>query len=262
MIIVKLGGSVITGKSEYRTFEKDTVARLAAEIKESGKDVIVVHGAGSFGHILAKEHDLQNGFRDESQIPAAARVMCDTRELSSMVVEELLAAGIPAVSMPPGSCFVMDGGRLDVKDEEPIRRLVDLGIMPVMFGDVVTDRASGFGIASGDQCMEVLCRMFDPEEVVFVSDVDGLYDRDPKTATKKHRAKMIGEVTKERLAEVDSESHVTDVTGGIRAKMEAMLRMSTPTRRCVLVNGTVPGRLCHLLKGETVTCTVAKGGLE
>ena len=37
--------------------------------------------------------------------------------------------------------------------------------------------------------------------------------------------------------------------------------MSTADRECVLVNGTAPERLYRLLTGETVTCTVAKGGL-
>ncbi len=259
MILIKLGGSVITGKAEYRTFNKETVARLASEISKSGKQVVIVHGAGSFGHIVAKEHSIQDGYRDDSQIPAAARVMADTRELSAMVVEELLAAGIPAVSVAPGSCFVLDGGKLVIENEEPIRRLLDLGIMPVMFGDVCTDRKTRFSIVSGDQIMERLCDMLEPEEVVFVSDIDGLYDRNPNLDRK---ARMIGCVTKETLAEVDSQSSVDDVTGGIRGKMEAMLRMTSKDRRCVLVNGNAPGRLLSLLKGETVTCTIAKGGMQ
>ena len=40
--------------------------------------------------------------------------------------------------------------------------------------------------------------------------------------------------------------------------MEAMLRMCDEGRDCVLVNGTVPGRLLALLRGEDVTCTVAR----
>lgn len=259
MIIVKLGGSVITDKSEYKAFRKDVTARLAREIGSSGKDVIVVHGAGSFGHIVAKENHLQDGLSEERQIPAAARTMCDTRELSSMVVEEFLAAGIPAVSVPPGSCFVMEDGKLIVGNEETIRRLEGLGIMPVMFGDVVADRGRGFGIVSGDQCMEALCRIFDPEKAVFVSDIDGLFDRDPKTDK---GAKLIGTVTKEVLERARTEPSVDDVTGGVHAKMEAMLRMTSDDRRCYLVNGNVPGRLYRLLKGEAVTCTVAKGGLQ
>ncbi len=259
MILIKLGGSVITDKAEYHKFNKETVARLADEIRRSGQKVIIVHGAGSFGHVVSKQYNLQRGYETDEQIPAVARVMCDTRELSAMVVEELLAKDIPAVSVPIGSCFVADDGRLVVDNEEPLRRLTDLGIMPVMFGDVLTDRKKGFSIVSGDQVMEYLCQMYNPEKVVFVSDIDGLYDKNPKT---EKNARMIGTVTKKKMDEIATVSNVDDVTGGVRNKMEAMLRMTDGDRHCYLVNGNAPNRLYNLLKGETVTCTVAKGGLE
>ena len=259
MILIKLGGSVITDKQEYRTFRRDTVARLAKEIAESGQKTVVVHGAGSFGHIVAKENDLSDGFKSPSQIPGAARVMADTRELSMMVVEELLKAGIPAVSVPPGSCFVLEDGILTLEGAEVIARLLKLGIMPVMFGDVCTDRTMGLSIVSGDQIMERLCHKLEPEKVVFVSDVDGLYDRNPKTDPD---AVMYEKVTKDTMSGVDSSSDVDDVTGGIRGKMEAMLRMTDYRRKCMLINGDVPGRLLALLKGEDVVCTTAEGGLK
>jgi len=258
MILIKLGGSVITDKTQYRTFNRETIRRLCREIGDSGANVMVAHGAGSFGHVIAKEYSLQKGFADPKQIPAAARVQYDVRELNLMVIEELLNAGIPAVSVPPGSCFMMDNGKLLLNDPEVLLSASDIGIMPVMFGDVVFDRSKGFGICSGDQIIEVLCRIYDPERVVFVSDVDGLFDKDPKTNP---AARLLPEVTSEILAGVSSDSGVADVTGGVRAKMEAMLRMSSPERDCVLVNGTVEGRLCSLLKGKRVISTTAKGGL-
>ncbi|MCQ2085399.1 MAG: isopentenyl phosphate kinase [archaeon] len=259
MILIKLGGSVITDKTEYRKFNKETVSRLADEIRRSGEEVIIVHGAGSFGHVVSKQFNLQKGYQDDKQIPAMARVMCVTRDLSSMVVEALLAREIPAVSVPIGSCFVADGGKLILDNEEPLRRLTELGIMPVMFGDVITDRQTRFSIVSGDQIMEHLCRMYNPSKVIFVSDIDGLYDKNPKTD---RNAKMIGTVTKKKMDEIAMESNVDDVTGGVRNKMESMLRMTDSQRRCYLINGNAPNRLYSLLKGETVTCTVAKGGLE
>ncbi|MGE0015728.1 MAG: isopentenyl phosphate kinase [Candidatus Methanomethylophilaceae archaeon] len=259
MIIIKLGGSVITDKSQYRKFNRERVSKLCREIKASGLDVLVVHGAGSFGHVLAKQYGLQNGFSSDGQIMAVAQVQYDTRDLSQMVVREMIEAGIPAVSVAPGSCFVMDGGRLIATDTEAIGRLQRLGIMPVTFGDVVTDRSKGFGICSGDQLMEVLAGLFDIRKVVFVSDIDGLYTADPK---KDRKARLLGRVDLETLQKIKSESSVDDVTGGVLSKMEAMLRMSTEDRDCVLVNGTVDGRLGALLRGETVTCTVARGGMK
>jgi len=258
MILIKLGGSVITDKSQYRTFNRDVVRRLCKEIKDSGKEVVIVHGAGSFGHVLAKEYSLQHGYHDPEQIPAVARVQYDVRELNHMVIRELLDAGIPAISIPTGSCFMMRDGKLILDDPDVLFSASEKGMVPVMFGDVVFDMSKGFGICSGDQIIEVLCDLYDPDRVVFVSDVDGLFDKDPKTNP---GAKLLPEVTSEILKKVSSTSAVADVTGGVRAKMEAMLRITSSERDCVLVNGAVPGRLCSLLKGERVISTRAKGGL-
>jgi len=259
MILIKLGGSVITDKTQYRTFEKERVARLCDEIKRSGEDTIVVHGAGSFGHVLAKEYELNKGMQDFRQVPAVAKVQYDVRELNSMIINELLLAGIPAFSVPPGSCFIMNKGKLILENPEVLKAASHIGIMPVMFGDVVFDRATGFGICSGDQIMEVLCDIYNPKKIVFVSDIDGLFDKDPKYNSD---AKLIPSVTPETLKDVNSEGRADDVTGGVRAKMEAMLRISTKDRECVLINGTVPGRLYSTLKGENVISTTAIGGLK
>lgn len=252
MILIKLGGSVITDKSEYKKFNREQTARLCAEIAASGKGVLVVHGAGSYGHVLSKQYQLQHGLQDFRQIPAVAQVQHDVRELSLNVVEEMIKVGMPAVSVPPGSCFVMDNGRLIVDNPESIKALAHIGVMPVLFGDVVADRSKGFGICSGDQAMEALAKIFKPDRIVFVSDVDGLYTADPK---KDENAKLITEVDGKMLDKLDSELTVADVTGGIRGKVEEMLKICGDSGECILVNGTVPGRLLSLLRGEDVPCT-------
>ncbi len=255
MILIKLGGSVITDKSQYKKFNEEQTSRLCKEIAESGRSVMIVHGAGSFGHVLAKKYSIQKGLVDFGQVPAAAMVHHDAMELGMLVTGELMKVGIPAASVSPGTCFVMEEGKLVANDVEPIRRMAHVGIMPVTFGDVIMDRKKGFGIVSGDQLMELMADLFKPERIVFVSDIDGLYTKNPKIHDD---AEFIPEVTEDIMNGIDSEEDVADVTGGVRNKMESMLRMCTPERDCVLVNGTVPGRLLSLLKGEDVPCTVAR----
>ncbi|MCL2143851.1 MAG: isopentenyl phosphate kinase [Methanomassiliicoccaceae archaeon] len=252
MILIKLGGSVITDKSAFKRFNKERVSGLCREIKDSGKDVMIVHGAGSFGHVLSKEHGLQNGYKSKEQISAFAKVSRDVRELNLMMISELIDAGIPPVSVPTGSCFIMDDRELIMNNDEIIREYVKLGIVPVMFGDVVLDRKKGFGICSGDTIMKYLADVFSPEAVIFVSDVDGLYDRDPKISKD---AKLISEVTPDIMRTIPSETTVADVTGGVHAKIMTMLDMCSDGRDCILVNGTVDGRLRSLLTGKDVVCT-------
>ncbi|MCL2785962.1 MAG: isopentenyl phosphate kinase [Methanomassiliicoccaceae archaeon] len=255
MILIKLGGSVITDKRTYRTFNRDVALRLCREIKDSGKDVVIVHGAGSFGHVAAKAYELQKGRIRDDQIDGIVLVSRDTRELNALVVSALTEAGIPSVSVPTGSCFIMDDGVLVIGNTEIVRGYADLGIVPVMMGDVVLDRKRGFGICSGDAIMKCLADIFRPDKVVFVSDVDGLYDRDPKI---ERDAKIITNVNDDVLAAIPPETTVADVTGGVHAKMRAMLEMCSDGRECILVNGTVDGRLRSLLAGEEVVCTRAR----
>jgi len=257
MILIKLGGSVITDKSNYKVFNKDCVARLCKEIKASGKDAVIVHGAGSFGHVVAKEFQLQKGYSNDSQIPAVAKVSHDMRVLNNMVMDAVIGAGMNAVSIPPGACFEMENGEL-TGDASVLKGYLELGIMPVMFGDVILDTDKRFGIVSGDKVMETLASLFSPECVVFVSDIDGLYDKDPKA---NKNAKLIETVDNDVLNRVATDITVDDVTGGVRAKMETMLRMTTSDRECILINGKVEGRLYELLSGKDVKCTRAKGGI-
>ena len=58
MFIIKIGGSVITDKAKQNSFKKDVIDNLAKQISKSKKEIILVHGAGSYGHILAKKYNL------------------------------------------------------------------------------------------------------------------------------------------------------------------------------------------------------------
>ena len=57
MYIIKLGGSVITDKRKENYFKKDIVDNLAKVIKKANKKTIIIHGAGSFGHIIADKYN-------------------------------------------------------------------------------------------------------------------------------------------------------------------------------------------------------------
>ena len=101
MQILKLGGSVITDKSKKYSFKKEVVNRLSAEIKKANKELIIVHGAGSFGHILAKEYDLNSGYKNDKQLQGFSLTHAMVQKLNTMVLDSLHEHGIAAVSIPP-----------------------------------------------------------------------------------------------------------------------------------------------------------------
>ncbi|MED5499114.1 MAG: hypothetical protein VX845_05490, partial [Candidatus Thermoplasmatota archaeon] len=57
VVVVKLGGGLITEKASMTTVHEERLNRLAREIAAAARQgvrVLVVHGAGSFGHLRAK----------------------------------------------------------------------------------------------------------------------------------------------------------------------------------------------------------------
>ena len=249
MILVKLGGSVITDKGRYRTFDPETAGRLAEEIARTGQDVMVVHGAGSFGHMLAKEHRLHLGISEDSQLLGASMVMADVRELDLEVCRRMSASGLRAVPLPPASCAIMRDGQLHHLDLEVFKAYLELGMVPVTFGDVVRDEVRGLSICSGDQLMAALAKEFRPSKVIFVTDVDGVFTADP---TQDPSAKLIKMVDEKVLSSLPRTERNIDVTGSIYAKIRYMIDMASLTGECLVLNGKVPGRLEAAIRGEDV----------
>jgi len=148
MLLVKLGGSVITEKTRLRTARSAPIRRLARELKSVGQPLLVVHGAGSYGHILASRHRLNEGDSSPGKRSAAARVQADVRNLDGLVVDALNRAGLAAVSIPPASVLVLDDGKVSTADLTAFLEFSSMGFTPVTFGDVVRDLRRGVSICS------------------------------------------------------------------------------------------------------------------
>ncbi|MDD1769629.1 MAG: isopentenyl phosphate kinase family protein, partial [Methanomassiliicoccales archaeon] len=238
---------VITRKDRYRSFRREVTRRLAGEIADSGERVMIVHGAGSFGHLLAAKHALHEGRRNEKQIPALARVMQDVRDLDMKVIKELADALLPAVSIPPAACARMRAGVLNTLDVKLFRDYTELGAVPVTFGDVVLDDVKGFSICSGDQIIRMLAKEFAPERVIFCADVDGVYTADPKSDPK---AKLLRQVDSTYLRKLSKDTSYVDVTGGMHGKLSNMVGIAKGGTDVMVINGLEKGRLRAALEGK------------
>ena len=99
-VVLKLGGGLITDKSRYRhvrTDRIDAVSGVVRELGDSGKSVVLVHGAGSFGHLEARKWGLEEGIDDESyeyKVRAIARARTDMDGLNGDGIESLGLEGV------------------------------------------------------------------------------------------------------------------------------------------------------------------------
>lgn len=241
MIAVKLGGAVITDKEHERRFRTRVVRRLARELATARDPLLVVHGAGSFGHPQAMKYQLHRGWVPAvDQRKGIAVTHAVVRELNLRVMQELRDAGMTCAAIPP---FPV----LDEAYVHHVQEVLDLGLTPVTFGDVLIDGQPS--IVSGDYLMQLLASRLPVQRAIFVTNVDGIFARPPDPQT------LLSTCTPEELEEAAVRgSTASDVTAGMAGKVKSIKEMVYSGVEVAVINGNRPGRLREALRG-TVTGT-------
>ncbi|MFA6097008.1 MAG: isopentenyl phosphate kinase [Candidatus Paceibacterota bacterium] len=261
LVIIKLGGSVLTRKKQNKKkIERKNLKRLSGEIasamKKDGFKLIVVHGVGSFGHVLSEKYSLAGGFRNKEQIGAISDIGCDLAKLDLEISEELRNCGVSTISLRPSSLFYSDSGKLKLQNLKIVSKVLELGFVPMLHGDIVFDAQKGFGILSGDSIILHLAKYFKPNRIILGTDVDGVFDCDPNL----HKnAKLIRSVNSGNLENIDlSGSTAIDVTGGMKGKILELLKLPKSVSYSQIVNISKPGVLEKALLGNTHLGTIIK----
>jgi isopentenyl phosphate kinase len=257
LVVIKFGGGLITDKQRLCTARPAVIAGLCeavSEIVQLGHRVIVVHGAGSFGHLKAKAWALSEGRKGggwqptdglglASQQEAVESVKADMDELNSLVVATLQSVGIESQVEKPrdwatgtGPDFRGDVSCLSVGGER----------VSVSFGDVV--RVEGdceFGILSGDDIVYRVALELDADHVLFaMGGAPGLMTSPPQDSD--------SELVQTWRAgdSLRSEHHSEiDVTGGIELKLNRAAAIAEQVTNVYLVDGEEPQRLVEAVKG-------------
>ncbi|KAL4420026.1 hypothetical protein ABPG77_001276 [Micractinium sp. CCAP 211/92] len=197
LTVVKLGGAAITHKHAFESLNQEVLqacARLLAALHRelscsTARDeasaparLVVVHGAGSFGHHTASQTGVAHGGIATS--PTVRRGFADTRasvtRLNQLVVSALLAAGVPAVGLSPCGAWSTRGRAVASDGCASVAGVLAAGLVPVLHGDAVLDAELGCTILSGDLIISRLCERFRPPVVAFLTNVDGIFDRPPE----------------------------------------------------------------------------------
>ncbi|KAM3498718.1 hypothetical protein MY10362_007982 [Beauveria mimosiformis] len=217
-VVVKLGGAAITDKSAPDTLSHnmdslmDSVAHAYHHVlRPSGRQLILIHGAGSFGHPPAKKYQVKAGWTarldvacggsgsssgdgggdDEQARDNVKFGMALTRQrvlqLHLDVLQRLHARQrMPVLSVSTYDTVDTDNGAVTAASSARlvtrVQQVLEAGFVPLLFGDAVLDRTLGATILSGDALMYHLAERLPAvvERCVFVTDVAGIFTLDPK----------------------------------------------------------------------------------
>lgn len=243
-VILKLGGSVITDKgADEGVVREADLFRIAQEISKFQGKMIVVHGAGSFGHTYAKKYGLDRNFD-----PAGAIITHESvKKLASRVVGALNHFGVRAVAVHPMCCTVCRKGRIESMYLENIKLMLENGFVPVLHGDVVMDTELGACVLSGDQIVPYLAKELGITRLGLGSAEDGVLD---------NNGKPVPEITPDKFESIRhyiGGSGSTDVTGGMLGKVQELLELSK--KSCItsyIFNAGKADNIYRFLNGESI----------
>ena len=254
-IVIKLGGGLITNKNKVKTLDKDAINKVCKVIKiliEEKYNIIIVHGAGSYGHILSKEMKISEGINhdiNDKQIKAVKQIREDMRELNNEVIDSLKRVNLNSTGFPP-SIWAKNIGKEFIGDISIFEK--KLGeIIPICFGDVVErDDEKEFGILSGDDLMYRLSiEIPDVNFTIFLlGDVDGVMDKPPDNSD----AELVPIWNSNDSIRTSHNSEV-DVTGGMDLKLMRASEIAKKIDNVWFLNGDRPERILQLVRtGSTI----------
>ena len=264
MIILKIGGSILTNKDSTSEVDELSLKRIASEIKSSmdnsPKHLVIVHGAGSFGHPPAKKYKIGEAF-DESEYPQKRLGFCEiqnqVKKLNMYICEAFINEGLPAIAVPASGFITATNKRITDGNLDLFETYLEKGFVPVIYGDVGLDNELEFCVICGDQLIQYLAKNLNPEQVILGTDVDGVYNKNPKTHDD---AIFFDKFTS--LEELDTFEGTTnvDVTGGMVGKIKELLYLADLGIESKIINAEVEGNIFKVLEKKEVKGTVISRG--
>jgi glutamate 5-kinase len=252
-IVIKVGSSTLV--DEEATLDRRFVESLVEQVcvlREQGEQCVVV----SSGAIAAglDRLGIESRPSDMPSLQAAASV-------GQVALVETYAILFGTRDVPVGQVLLTrhDTGHREsyLHARDTFERLFDLGAVPIVNeNDTVAVDEIRFG--DNDTLAALVATMINADLVVMLSDIEGLYDADPRLANEAQLLRQVDKLTDDVVtAAGDSGSHVG--SGGMVTKVEAAKALMRAGIPLVICDGRKPDVIVDAVAGKPVGTAFAGG---
>ena len=244
-VVIKVGSGVI---SDHSGLDLERIATLCEDVhalRQRGYEVILVSSAA----VAAGKADL--GIKGSAQalplpIKQAAAAIGQSR-LMRAYKDALRNHGLTAAQVLLTRDDLANRRRY-LNARNTLMTLLEYGVVPIINeNDTVVIDEIRFG--DNDNLSAMATNLVEAQLLVILSDVDGLYDSDPRSNA---RAKLISEVeriTPDIEAMAGKEATILG-TGGMTTKLKAAKRATLYGAGTAIINGVTPHNLLYLFDGH------------
>ncbi len=235
MLLIKLGGSLITNKEKPLSPRRKTIENVIRSLKKIHEPMVVVHGGGSFGHYWSVKFDIHTK-PAKYDMKGISTIKNSMVELNKIILQSFFNNKLNPYSLPPTD-FV-SGNKPILKKIKEIKKIAQSNLIPITYGDALWYGEKKSYILSGDVIMTMIAKVLRPRLSIFVLNVDGLYSNIKKK-------KLIYEIKDEQPP---FSKPTTDVTGGMKRKVQEASKISKNGLKVFFVNGNKSERIINAVK--------------
>ena len=243
-IVIKIGSNVIsddTGRVN-KDILHNIVDQAHALIEDRRQVVIVSSGAGICGVGAINKWQRRGDMNYKQALCAIGQVelMMAYREYfadyGTHVAQILLTA----------EDFSSDERLLHIRNT--LFTLIDEGVVPIV-NENDTVSVDEIMIGDNDNLGALTANLWNADALVLLSDIDGIFDKDPKTHADASLIETVTDIAQLR-EDIDITGKSTFGTGGIETKLQAAQRAGDVLIPTLLLNGKKPDILLDVLQGN------------
>ena len=242
-IVVKVGSNVLTCPEGLNLPVIDALSHQIMQLERSGQEVILV----SSGAMAAGVRKLAIDRRPEA-IPARQAVAAVGQAGLILTWEKALARHGKKVAQILLTAEDMTSRKRYLNARNTLNTLLDWGVLPIINeNDTVMVDEIRFG--DNDNLAAVITLLMDADILINLTDIDGLYDRDPRTHQDAELLTLISTIGRE-IERYAGEIAGALGTGGMRSKIKAARKVTAAGVPMIIANGKKDGVLADIFEGR------------
>lgn len=251
-IVIKVGTSTLTYDTGKINFSRiDRLARTISDLVNQGREVVLVTsgaiGVGS-GKLKLKEKPVS--IREKQAVAAVGQ--CELMHIYSKIFSEYGHV----VGQILLTRDVVENGHGKQNVINTFETLLEREIIPIVNENdsvSVEEIESGENRVFGDNdtLSAIVAKLVKADLLIILSDIDGLYDSDPRKNSSSKLIPVIEEITP-AIEEFAGEAGTKRGTGGMFTKISAAKMAVSAGIGMIISNGSDPCIIMNILSGENI----------
>ncbi|MHC4727950.1 MAG: glutamate 5-kinase [Planctomycetota bacterium] len=246
-IVIKIGTNILTKNGAIDAGYVRRVARQINLLLKTGRQVIIV-SSGAIG-MGAGQLEMRRKVTNTKMRQACAAI---GQPLLMDEYRKSFARYGVTVAQVLLTAQVLNNRRTYLNLRNSIETLLKLAVVPVLNeNDSVSTDEIGSAFGDNDKLSALVASKIDADLLILLSDIDALYDKNPRKYTDARAIPAVFEITADIIRNAAGTGSVHG-TGGMKTKIEAAKIASNAGFRIVLADGRVKNVIGRIIAGDDI----------